>query len=142
VHILNAKINFLMLEVDLFVLYMRLHMEIDVELLVALVHVRRGLELAKLMLLSGEKIRVKGVNQYSMDCDVFFKLELNSHGRELQITTQLSHMMLIIQRSNNGKIISVQIGGIVVRQCAHHVEWSLHGPNLLNQNHHQIFWVG
>jgi hypothetical protein len=142
VHILDAKIVFLMLGVDLFVQYMRLNMGINAGLLVALEPVRKGLELAKRMLLSGEKIKVSGVNQHSMDCGVFFELELNSHGRELQITTQLSHMMLLIQRSNNGKTISVQIGGIVARQCAHHVEWSLHGPNLPNQNHQQIFWIG
>ena len=123
-------------------LHMRLSMAIDVELLAVLEFKCQILRHVSSMLLNGERMLVREVNPHLLVCDAYFELEPKSLGKEVQIIAHLNHMMLIIQRNKNAKITSLQIAGIVLRQCVHHVEWFLHGPNLPNQNHLQIFWAG
>jgi len=122
VHIQDAREVYSMPEEDPFVLYMKLSMVINVELLVVLECGSQILKHAALILLSGKRMSVRGVSQHLVAYSILFALELKSLGREVPIITQLNHMMLIIQRSQNVKIISLQIAGIVLKQCVHHVE--------------------
>ena len=63
-HIQNASKVYLMLEEDLFVLYMRLSMVINVELLAVLECENQTLRLVALMLLSGRRMSIRRVNQH------------------------------------------------------------------------------